>query len=66
MSEFHTATTDKPDELANVLSRALGEKGKKTVNNKFCITSNLTDLQLLPPPSPLFLVDFFLVTSSLE
>ena len=27
MSEFHVATTDKPDELANVLMRALGEKG---------------------------------------
>lgn len=27
MSEYHFATVDKPDELANVLSRALGEKG---------------------------------------
>jgi len=27
MSDYHIATTDKPDDLANVLSRALGEKG---------------------------------------
>lgn len=32
MSEYHVATTDKPDELANVLMRALGEKG--TVKKK--------------------------------
>ncbi|KAL9984278.1 hypothetical protein ACROYT_G006553 [Oculina patagonica] len=32
MSEYHVATTDKPDELAKVLSHALGQKGvvKKT------------------------------------
>ena len=29
MSDYHIATTDKPDDLANVLSRALGEKGRK-------------------------------------
>ena len=33
MSEYHVATTDKPDELANVLMRALGEKGRKSTNN---------------------------------
>ena len=33
MSEYHVATTDKPDELANVLMRALGEKGGKSTNN---------------------------------
>ena len=33
MSEYHVATTDKPDELANVLIRALGEKGRKSTNN---------------------------------
>lgn len=27
MSEYHVASTDKPDELAKVLSHALGEKG---------------------------------------
>lgn len=27
MSEYHVATTDKPDELAKVLSHALGQKG---------------------------------------
>ena len=32
MSEYHVATTDKPDELAKVLSHALGEKGNKNVN----------------------------------
>jgi len=31
MSEYHVATTDKPDELANVLMRALGEKGRKSI-----------------------------------
>ena len=31
MSEFYTATTDKPDELADVLSRAVGEKGKRVL-----------------------------------
>ena len=29
MSDYHIATTDKPDDLANVLARALGEKGRK-------------------------------------
>lgn len=33
MSEYHVATTDKPDELANVLMRALGEKGRKSTNS---------------------------------
>lgn len=33
MSEYHVATTDKPDELANVLVRALGEKGRKSTNS---------------------------------
>ena len=33
MSEYHVATTDKPDELANVLVRALGEKGRESTNN---------------------------------
>lgn len=33
MSEYHVATTDKPDELANVLMRALGEKGRKSPNS---------------------------------
>lgn len=28
MSDYHIATTDTPDDLANVLSHALGEKGK--------------------------------------
>lgn len=27
MSEYHVATTDKPDELAKVLLHSLGEKG---------------------------------------
>ena len=31
VSEFYTATTDKPDELADVLSRAVGEKGKRVL-----------------------------------
>ena len=35
MSEYHVATTDKPDELANVLMRALGEKGRKSIEIEY-------------------------------
>ena len=35
MSEYHVATTDKPDELANVLLRALGEKGRTSIEIEF-------------------------------
>lgn len=35
MSEYHVASTDKPDELAKVLSHALGEKGMESVGIAF-------------------------------
>ena len=47
MSEYHIATTDKPDELANVLMRALGEKGTKSIKIEFSSLNQST----LPTPA---------------
>lgn len=48
MSEYHVATTDKPDELANVLMRALGEKGGKSTEIEY---SSLNQRRTLPTPA---------------
>ena len=37
MSDYHISFTDKPDELADILTRALGVKGKHTVGLYSCV-----------------------------